>query len=288
MGNQELGCKTGGIETAADQGLRGLSQKALIEEGGKQSVLGALQPLAAAIYDEINGATDLARLDNIARTVWASWGKGEFTDQEATFLTTAVDTRRPMGRGHSAHGVTMKPVGRLAGRFGSRFTPRRPQRSPDREASRNRRRMLGGSAVLPDNLRHHYTEGERAVLCIVAGEVKLHGICDLPIDKIAALAGVCRTLVQNTMHEAHRLGHITITERPQLGRKSLTNIVQISSPEWRAWVRRGPSAHRPIGSNSLKIMSTTKNTDLRKKEAIDEELQIRGHGPPQRLQTRAE
>lgn len=36
---------------------------------------------------------------------------------------------------------------------------------------------------MPPNLRHHYTEGQRAVLCIIAGEVKHHGICDLPIDK---------------------------------------------------------------------------------------------------------
>ena len=125
--------------------------------------------------------------------------------------------------------------------------------------------MLGGSSALPDNLRHHYTEGQRAVLCIVAGEVKRHGICDFPIDKIAALAGVGRTTVQTTMHEARRLGHITITERPQRGRKSLTNILQISPPEWRAWLRRAPSPARSIGFNSLKMVSTTKITDLRKK-----------------------
>jgi hypothetical protein len=81
--------------------------------------------------------------------------------------------------------------------------------------------MLGGSSALPDNLRHHYTEGQRAVLCIIAGEIKRCGVCDFPIDKIAALAGVCRTTVQTTMHEARRLGHIKITERPIPGRKSL-------------------------------------------------------------------
>jgi hypothetical protein len=151
------------------------------------------------------------------------------------------------------------PLGKLGGRLYSRFAPRQRQRSPDRKASRDRRRRLGGSSALPDNLRHHYTEGQRAVLCIVAGEVKHHGICDLPIDKIAALAGVCRTTVQTATHEARRLGHIKITERPQPGRKSLTNLVEIISPDWLAWMRRGPSAHRPIGSNSVKMASTTKN-----------------------------
>jgi hypothetical protein len=100
------------------------------------------------------------------------------------------------------------------------------------------------------------------VLCVLAGEVKHHGICDLPIDRIAALAGVCRTTTQTALHEARRLAHIKITERPQRGRKSLTNLVQILSPDWLAWIRRGPSAHRPIGSIPVKMASTTKSTEL--------------------------
>jgi hypothetical protein len=121
--------------------------------------------------------------------------------------------------------------------------------------------MLGGSSGMPDNLRHHYTEGQRAVLCIVALEVKRHGVCDW---QIAAVAGVCRTTVQTTMHLARQLGHITIVERPIRGRKHLTNLVNISSPAWLAWVKRGPCAARFIGSNSLKMVSTTKIADLRK------------------------
>ena len=135
---------------------------------------------------------------------------------------------------------------------------------------------------MPDSLRHHYTEGQRAVLCIVAGEIKHHGVCDLPIDKIAALAGVCRTLVQNALHEARRLLHLRITERPRSGRKNLTNLVEIISLEWRAWIKRAPTAHRPspIGSNPVKMVSPTKITSLRKKGLADEEWRRRGHGPP--------
>lgn len=36
-----------------------------------------------------------------------------------------------------------------------------------------------------DTMRHHYTEGERAVGCVIAGEVKRVGICELSIDEIA-------------------------------------------------------------------------------------------------------
>jgi hypothetical protein len=101
--------------------------------------------------------------------------------------------------------------------------------------------------------------GQLAVLCIIAGEVKHHGVCDLPIDKIAALAGVCRTTVQTTLHEARRHNHIKITERPQPGRKSLPNVVEVVSAEWRMWLKRGPTAHRPIGSKTVNLVSTTKN-----------------------------
>jgi hypothetical protein len=100
---------------------------------------------------------------------------------------------------------------------------------------------------LPDQLRHYYTEGQRAVLFIVAGENTRHGTCNLPIDKIAALAGVCRTTVQTTLHEARLRSHIKIIERPRPGRKSLTNLVEVISPDWRHWIRR--SSHRVQNSD---------------------------------------
>ncbi|MGA7676194.1 MAG: hypothetical protein WCA78_14255 [Rhizomicrobium sp.] len=121
--------------------------------------------------------------------------------------------------------------------------------------------MFGGSSALPPNLRAFYTEGQRAVLCIAAQEVKERGECDLPIDKIAALAGVCRTTVQNALHEARRLGHVAITERPQRGRKNLTNIVTVTSPEWRTWLKRNPATFGRIGSNPLKPVNPTKREE---------------------------
>ena len=120
------------------------------------------------------------------------------------------------------------------------------------------------------------------MLCIVGFEIKRCGVCDLPIEKIAALAGVCRTMVQNTIHEARRLGHITIVERPQRGSKSLTNLVRICSPEWRAWLARGPSAARLIGSKLVKTASTTKIIDLRKEGIRNERCHERGQAPPEK------
>lgn len=232
-----------------------------------------LSAAASAKYDAINTAGSREALDDLGRLLWEQWGRGELGDDEAMFLNAAIDERRPLGRRHAnlPEAVTMKPVGRLNGRLGSPFTPRQRPRSPNRKASRDRRRRLGGSSALPDALRHHYTEGQRAVLCIVSGEVKHHGVCDLPIDKIAALAGVCRTTVQTTLHGARRLGHIRITERPVTGRKHLTNLIEITSTEWRAWLKRGPYAHRPIGSKTVNLVSTTKITAIKKESVAREE-----------------
>jgi len=109
------------------------------------------------------------------------------------------------------------------------------------------------------------------VLCIVAGGVKRQGICELSIDEISDRAGVGRTTVQNAMHHARLLGHVRIKERPQRGAKHLTNVVTSISTEWLAWIRRGPSAARGIGSKLLtttKIVNTIKNIDINKEEAM--------------------
>ncbi|WP_127088303.1 hypothetical protein [Aquabacter cavernae] len=206
-------------------------------------------------------AASVKDLDLVARDMWRALTRGEISDEEAAEIDAQISGRR------EKHAYSPVPNRLVL----SRFKPRQRQRSPDRQASRDRRRRLGGSSVLPDSLRHHYTEGQRAVLCIVAGEIKHHGICDLPIDKIAALAGVCRTTVQTTLHEARRLGHIRITHRPRRGQKSLPNLVSIVSTAWLAWLKRGPSAHRPTGSSLLspvKKVSPTKSIEGLQERAL--------------------
>ncbi|QIG92873.1 hypothetical protein [Bradyrhizobium sp. 6(2017)] len=272
--NKVVSCKTVDNGTQDNQGLTEETQNALL--------LG--NTAALVLYNDINACQSPAQLDAVVRLIYEKYGAGLLNDDQASYLHSCVTRRRPV----SQRTITGKfaKIGTLNGRV-SRFLPRQRQRSPDRKASRDRRRMLGGSSALPDNLRHYYTEGQRAVLCIVAGEIKRQGVCDLPIDKIAALAGVCRTTVQTAMHEARRLSHIKITERPVRGRKHLSNLVEIVSPEWRTWIKRGPSSARAIGSKPVILVSTTKNT-VRKKEGLGDELERgRGSGPPQTLMRRS-
>jgi hypothetical protein len=226
----------------------------------------ALSGVAAyTIYNAIAGARTSEDLDRLARTLWGGYTEGAINDEDAALLQSCIDRRRA-GPPNARPSAVGHALGRLAGRVERRFGSRQHPRSPDRKASRDRRRMLGGSAVMPPNLRPLYTEGQRAVLCIVAGEVKHRGVCDLPVDKIAALAGVCRTTVQTTLHEARLLFHIKVTERPRPGRKNLTNVIEITSAEWSNWIKRG--AHRPIGSSSVKIVSPTKIVEIESTSAV--------------------
>lgn len=133
--------------------------------------------------------------------------------------------------------------------------------------------MWGGSSCLPDWMRQHYTEGERAVLAVVVQEVKRHGYCDLAINAIAALAGVHRTTVQNAMREARRLCHLTVQERPGVaGQLSMTNVVRIVCGRWKGWLRRVGSGFKKAHPSQLREEEQQANeTEAKVARALEKE-----------------
>lgn len=124
------------------------------------------------------------------------------------------------------------------------FPPRRAVRSPDRAASVKRRRQWAGSSLLPPAWRGHFTEGERAALAVIGREAMRAGTCSLPIDAIAAAAGVHRSTVKRALRKAREAGLVSVEERRRFRQRSLTNVVRIALA-WRAWLGSGVQAWNP-------------------------------------------
>ena len=216
-----------------------------------------LSEAGALFYDQINASLDNNQLDNVHRSLSVLWGDGRLSDADAEFLYAAIDKRRARSI-RTAPGFAKPLLGNLRGRV-SVFPAKRYQRSPDRKASRARQRMFGGAGSLPPQMREHYTQCERAVLSVVALEIKKTGNCDWCIDKIAALAGVSKSTAKNALREARVQGHLRCIERKVPGRKNLTNLYTIAAREWLAWIKVGP-----IG---VKMATPTMTIDLNKERA---------------------
>ncbi len=130
---------------------------------------------------------------------------------------------------------------------------RKYQKSPDRAASWMRRRRLGSKSIaMPSEICDLFTEGERASLNIIANVIREHGTCEWPLDKIAAIAGVCRRTVQNAIVAAREAGLLSIQLRPVRGRKNLPNVIKIVNDRWLSWLKRIRSSfHLAIGCKTM-------------------------------------
>ncbi len=210
----------------------------------------------------IGAARRLDQLDHISRTIWGAYGSGVVGDNEAEALSAALEARRKVLRGGTGQPAAKYQKPLWSGP--SRFPPRRVQVSPDRVRSRERRRRLASSGPMPPALAAKFTTGELAALKIVADEVRSHGVCDLSYDEIAARSGCCRSLARRAIRLAGRMGLLTIEERPRPGRKHLTNVLRVRSPEWRGWLRldhrghgRTPHGYQDIKSSGIKRAGAT-------------------------------
>ncbi len=224
---------------------------------------GATSRAYAVMREALARATDPNELESLTRVLSAAYANGQLSDIEASEISAQIERLRPWYR----NTPRLRPLPDQFGRLMKRIRSRQHPRSPDQEASRARRRTMGGSSTMPPAMRAFYTEGLRAVLCVIAGEVKKHGVCDWPIDRIAALAGVCRTTVQTALHEARRLGHIEVTERPRRGAKNLPNVVRIIAAKWRSWLgvpkKGGLGSKNDCPTESHNRNKTTEGSTLR-------------------------
>ena len=184
--------------------------------------------LAAQFAAAAASARTVAALDDVSRLAWRAHAEGYLDERAIAGLTEAAEGRRAILKAFSQPKPPRPPA--------PAAKPSRPI-SPDRAASLARRRRLAASGALPPQLAAAFTQGEVAALAVIAREVQRRDGCELPLDAIAALAGVSRTTVQNAVRAALAIGALARQERRRRGRKSDTNILAITDAGWRAWLR---------------------------------------------------
>ena len=183
-------------------------------------------------------------LDELSKQVWVGLARASFTEQEAQMLSEAIQARRVLLQARRQPPAIKSPLRRSKGPTGP---------------SISRRRGWAASGAMPPQIASHFTSSEAAALSVIARAYQRGGICDWPIDKIAAIAGCSRTSVQNALREAKRLGLISVQERRHRGRSSETNLVKVVSPEWLVWLRLNKGSAKGGGSGFNNLSSTNKN-----------------------------
>jgi hypothetical protein len=103
---------------------------------------------------------------------------------------------------------------------------------------------MAASGQLPPQVAAEFTVAEQAVLAVVARIARRADVVVEPIDKIGALAGVCRSSAKNALRLAEKLGLIRVTIRRREGRRNDLNRIVIIAPAWRAWLRIGGAGGR--------------------------------------------
>lgn len=188
------------------------------------------------IREAATRARSIAAVDEVMRLTWRGHAEGLLKDADAEAVAEAAEARRQALRAFASPATP-----RLAS------ASRRPPRSPDRQRSIERRRQLATSGAVPSRIACRFTVAEIAVLAVIARQVMAHGRCDMPLERIAALAGVSRSSVQNALRHARQLGLIHVQERRASAWRNLPHIITVIAADWRAWLDRGTASLKQGG-----------------------------------------
>lgn len=193
-------------------------------------------------------------LDHLASTTWRALAAGSIEEAEAATISAAIEDRRSTLRstGKPAD-ARFQPAG-VRGWGRELNSPRVPVATAKRRQSIERRRRLAASGPMPPALAALFTVSELAVLRIVGDECREKGRCDRTLDELATRAGCCRSSARNAIRAARQHGLLHVEERRLPGRRNLPNVVSITSPEWGAWLKRGPRREAgDSGQNSARL-----------------------------------
>lgn len=192
----------------------------------------------------------VTQLDEALRNVWRAHGAGALTDAEAQQAAELAHARR----------AVTPPPPRSRGRL---LDPAR------RKAGAMRRRQLAASGPMPPAIAANFTTAELAVMRIVLDEIRAKGRCDRSVSEIAARAGCCRTSAQNAVRAAVTLGLVRVTERRVSGRRNLTNVIELVSPELRVWLSKAQGSKNYTARTEIPFLLRQKTPGQKKSELIN-------------------
>lgn len=182
-----------------------------------------------------------ARLGEVASAIWKAYGAGGLTDEQATQLDELLQSRQGVARAAPVASLAQcvdpgpgQPA--LPGLARVRGKGRAGSRPRNRE-SLVRRRRWAAAGYLPPKLAQAFTPAEQAALSVIAAEIGKRGSCVWAIGHVAAVAGVCATIVKRALRLARTLGLIAVEERRLSRQRNDTNVVRLASREWAAWLR---------------------------------------------------
>jgi hypothetical protein len=178
------------------------------------------------------------QLFQLSADLTRSWLNGALAEDDYGRLREAVEARQTELRNQvNQVGVRVSAKGIVPRR-------RRIPRSPDRIASQQRRRDICQERWLPPNMASKGTPGEIAVLSVIVRQIFKHGVCSLSNAAIAAMAGVCETLVKNAKRFARLMGWIQIKpggkiwQGPGLGWKSKATRIWALGADLKLWISK--------------------------------------------------
>lgn len=210
------------------------------------------------VYEQMRRAVEAAapdRLGEVVSALWKAYGAGGLTDSEVEQLDGLLNARRGAAR---AAPIKAQPLAAVAAQLVPALAPpplgegapparehHRTGSRPRKPESMARRRRWATAGYLPPAFAAAFTQGEQAVLAVVALEVGKRGTCTLALGHIAALAGVSETTAKRALRQARTLGLVTVEERRLSRSRNDTNVLRVASREWAAWLRlRLPRANR--------------------------------------------
>jgi hypothetical protein len=229
---------------------------------------------AVTLAEEFGGLKSLSRIAEALARITKDWVEKLIGDEDYQILSGFLHLKQKAVRETDTVAFRMPSVvaaSRDAG-FVSFFPKRKPQaKSPDLRVSYERRAELASLRPLPSKLERKFTMGARAVLKIVADEVRAKGLCMLYLGEIAARAGVCITTARNTIRDASFMGLVTIQERKQYKQPNKSNIIRIISAEWRDWIKSGNYYLHDFLRSALKV-ATYRGGASKKLVSTDEDI----------------